>query len=124
MPETLEKVTLPEEKNAQETAGNTTKEEKNPGLIKFNKPYNFEGNSYTEVDVSPIENLTAEDLIDAEDILAKSGVNAFVPELNFTYLIIVAAKATGKPQEFFKRLPAKDGVKFKRAVMSFLNSEE
>lgn len=124
MPETVEKVILTEEKNVQEVPENTKKEEKNPGLIKFNKPYNFEGNSYLEVDVSLIENLTAEDLIDAEDILAKSGVNAFVPEINFSYLVIIAAKATGKPQEFFKRLPAKDGVKLKRAVMGFLNSEE
>ncbi|MED3965044.1 phage tail assembly protein [Niallia taxi] len=124
MPETLEKVTLSEEKDTQETAGNTTKEDKNPGLITFKKPYNFEGNSYTEVDVSPIENLTAEDLIEAEDILAKSGINAFVPEINFSYLIIVAAKATGKPEEFFRRLPAKDGIKLKRAVMGFLNAEE
>lgn len=99
-------------------------EKENKGLIKFSKPYEFEGNSYIEVDVSPIDNLTAEDLIEAEDILAKSGVNSFVPEINFSYLVIVAAKATGKPQEFFKGLPAKDGIKLKRAVMGFLNAEE
>lgn len=102
----------------------TTTEEKNLGLVKFKQPYKFEGNSYTDVDVSSIENLTAADLIDAEDILAKSGVNAFVPELNFSYLIIVASKATGHPLEFFKRLPGREAIKIKRAVMGFLNSEE
>lgn len=125
MPETLEKVILTEEKNVQEAPEKTKKDEKNnKGLVKFNTPYMFEGNSYTEVDVSPIENLTAEDLIDAEDILAKSGVNAFVPELNFSYLLIVAHKATGKPLEFFKKLPGREAIKTKRAVMNFLNSEE
>lgn len=99
-------------------------EENKEMLITFNKPYTFEGNSYTEVDLSPIENLTAEDLLEAEDVLAKSGVNAFVPEINFTYLMIVAANATGKPQEFFRKLPAKEGIKVKRAVMGFLNGEE
>lgn len=110
MPETLEKT--------------TTQEKDNKGLVKFSSPYEFEGNSYIEVDVSSIDNLTAEDLIDAEDILTKSGVNAFVPEINFSYLLIVAHKATGKPLEFFKRLPGKDAIKVKRAVMGFLNAEE
>ena len=38
-------------------------------LIKFSKPYVFEGQTYTEIDLAGLENLTARDMIDAEKYL-------------------------------------------------------
>ena len=35
-------------------------------LIKFSKPYVFENQTYTEIDLAGLENLTARDMIDAE----------------------------------------------------------
>ncbi|WP_445506767.1 hypothetical protein [Niallia sp. 03190] len=99
-------------------------QENNEGLVKFANPYVFEGKTYNEIDLSGIDGLTTEDVMNAEDMLAKSGTMAMVPEMNFTYLVIIASKVTGQPQEFFKYLPAKDGIKVKRKVLAFLNAGE
>ena len=41
-------------------------------LIKFSKPYVFENQTYTEIDLAGLENLTARDMIDAEKYLFKA----------------------------------------------------
>ncbi|WP_437831534.1 hypothetical protein ACQRXC_08080 [Niallia taxi] len=94
------------------------------GLVKFNKPFSFEGEVHAEIDLSGIENLTGQDLDDAENMLMRVNKPSMVPEMSMTYLFFLASKATGKPQEFFFQLPAKDSLKVKRTVTSFLNAAE
>ncbi|MGG1599319.1 phage tail assembly protein [Paenibacillus naphthalenovorans] len=90
-------------------------------IIKFKKPHTFEGGEYTEIDLSGLENLNTSDLIDADKEFSTSGQFSMMNELTIGYTCIVAAKATGKPVEFFQRLPASDGLKVKNKVMGFLN---
>lgn len=90
-------------------------------LITFNKPYNFEGQEYKEIDLSNLENLTTADLIQADGQFSEAGQFAVMNEMTTGYACILAAKATNQPVEFFQRLPAGDGVKIKRAVMGFFN---
>jgi len=99
-------------------------EETNEGLVKFANPYTFEGKTYNEIDLSGVENLTTAELIEAEDLLAKTGKMVMVPEISFPYLMVIAAKATNQPQEFFNSLPGTEGIKVKRKVANFLNSAE
>lgn len=113
---TLEKTT-----NNTEVAATETNEK---GLVKFNKPFSFEGEVYAQIDLSGVENLTGQDLDDAENMLLRVNKPSMVPEMSMTYLFFLASKATGKPQEFFFQLPAKDSLKVKRTVTSFLNSAE
>lgn len=94
------------------------------GLVKFNKPFLFEGKTFTEIDLSGIENLTGQDLDDAENMLMRVNKPAMVPEMSMTYLLFLASRATGQPQEFFTQLRAQDSLKVKRTVTSFLNSAE
>ncbi|MGG4470033.1 phage tail assembly protein [Paenibacillus alvei] len=94
------------------------------GLVKFNKPFSFDGEVHAEIDLSGIENLTGQDLDDAENMLMRVNKPSMVPEMSMTYLFFLASKATGKPQEFFFQLAAKDSLKVKRTVTSFLNSAE
>jgi hypothetical protein len=91
-------------------------------ILKFNKPYQFEGNEYTEVDLSQLEQLSGEDIIETDKIFSTEGNYAPVPEMTFAYACILAGRASGKPTEFFKRLPLKESVKLKNRVMGFLNS--
>ena len=92
-------------------------------LIKFSKPYVFEGQTYTEIDLAGLENLTARDMIDAEKYLFKSGIISPLPDQTSEYICFIANRATGRPVEFFKGLPTKDAVKVKNKVTSFFYGE-
>lgn len=45
--------------------------ENNELLVKFDKPYTFEGVDYNEIDLSRIENLSTKDLINADKTVLK-----------------------------------------------------
>lgn len=86
-------------------------------IIKFAKPYQFEGETYNEVDLSGLEDVTASQLSSVE-----SEVHAIMPELAMEYSLILASKVTNHPQAFFLAMPGKEGLKVKRLVTGFLNS--
>lgn len=93
-------------------------------IIKFSKTYQFEGETIAEIDMTGLENLTANDLIKANKVLQASGVVSVMPETNLEYALIIAASATGRPVEFFKGLVPRDAMKVKNAVTSFFFGEE
>ena len=70
------------------------------------------------------ENVTAEDMIKANKVLASSGTVSVLPENDLHYTLIIAASATGYPIEFFKALKPKDAIKVKNKVTSFFFGEE
>jgi hypothetical protein len=92
--------------------------------ITFNKPYKFEGAEYTEIDLSGLENLTVKDMNNADKQFFSTGNIANSTETSLVYACILASKATGKPVEFFENLPAKEGIKVKAEVVSFLFEKE
>lgn len=89
-------------------------------LITFNKPYQFEGKEYTEIDLKGLENLTAADIEDADQQFSMTGKFDPSRENSMAYCMLVAAIATKKPIDFFRRLNAKDATKIKLQVTSFL----
>jgi len=93
-------------------------------VVKFSKPYKFEGNEYTEVDLSGLENLKTTDLIEADKIFMVSGQVAMVKEMNVGYACILAAKVSSKPIEFYQGLPAREAIKVKNMVTSFLFAQD
>lgn len=101
---------------------NTKKEEKREGVVRFKKPYIFEGQEHTEIDLNPVKDVTAEALIEADKIFTSNGNFTTLPEMNLAYCLIVAANCTGKPHEFFTGLPGSDALKVKNTVMGFLNN--
>ena len=88
-------------------------------LIELKKPYLFENQEYTEVDLAGLESLTAKDLIESERQFAASGQVAAINEMNIGYVCIVAAKASKLPVEFFEKLPANEAIKVKNTVTGF-----
>lgn len=88
-------------------------------ILRFNKPYEFEGKTYNEVDLSGLENMTAKDMIETQKVLDRSGTFSVIPEMSVEYACIIASRATHHPIEFFKGMPMKEAVKLKNRVTSF-----
>lgn len=88
-------------------------------VVVFNKPYTFEGTTYTKVDLSGLDNLTAADMIAANKVLDRTGSFTFLPEMSLEYACIIAGKAANLPVEFFKGLHPREAVKVKNRVTAF-----
>lgn len=78
-------------------------------VVKFKKPFTFEQKEYTELDMSGLDNLTVQDVIDAQKKMQDSGsVAAFGAfESTTEFAMEMAVKATHKPVELFKLMPRK-----------------
>lgn len=88
-------------------------------VVVFNKPYEFEGQVYDKVDLSGLDDLTANDMIAANRVLDRTGSFTFLPEMSLEYACIIAAKAAKLPVEFFKGLHPREAVKIKNRVTAF-----
>ncbi len=118
---------MEEKKNAAnviEVKKTTEKEKEEDLVVKFARPYDFEGELIKEVDLSGMDDLSANDMIKANKILNASGNATILPEMSMEYTLVMASFASGKPVEFFKALRPKDAIKVKNAVTSFLFGEE
>lgn len=93
-------------------------------VIKLSKEYDFEGEKITQIDLNPLNDITANDMIKANKILTNSGNVSVMPEMSLEYALVLAASATRTPVEFFKQLKPKDAMKVKNRVTSFLYGEE
>lgn len=90
-------------------------------VIKFKKPFFFEGKEYTELDLSGLDNLTASDMIAVNKYMQRSSSGIDVmPEVSLEYACMLASKAAKLPIEFFTQLPPKEAMKVKNRVMGFL----
>lgn len=98
--------------------------EDNPHYVKFRKPYLFEGNRYDGIDLSGLESLTAQDMLEGEKHLARNGVMTALPEMTMEYVCFMAVLASDKPIEFFKGLPPKDAIKVKNRITGFFYGED
>ena len=125
---TLEKV-VPEIPVAPTREGKTSLLPKKEGqedelIITFRKPFDFEGETFRELDLHGLEDLRGRDLTAIEKAFNKTGVSSFVPESTTTYAKIVATKVTGLPAEFFEDLPVGEIEKIKNAVVGFFYKDE
>lgn len=89
-------------------------------LIKFNKPFKFEGKEYTEIDLSGLEDMSAADMIAVNKLMARTSGVDVMPEVSLEYAVNLAARAAKQPIEFFTALPMKEAMKVKNRVMGFL----
>ena len=100
-------------------------EQENEHLVKLSKPYPFEDEGdITSIDLSCLENATAETLIKVSKIMTSTGDVMALPENDIRYALYIAAECTGIPYSFYKKLNLKDATKVKRGVMNFLNIAE
>lgn len=98
--------------------------EENDLIVKFKKPFTYEGETYTQIDLTGVENMTGAQLCVAQRMYLKTGSVSITPALDPNYSCIVAHMVTKHPIEFFKALPAKELDKIKRAISGFFFSED
>lgn len=117
-----EKATVMEiEAEAVENTVSVDVEEEATMVVKFKKPYRFEGKEYTEIDLSGMEDLTGADMIAINKIMSRSSAGIDVmPEVSVEYACHFAARAAKQPIEFFMQLPPRELMKVKNRVMGFL----
>lgn len=88
--------------------------------IKFRKTYRFEGKDYNGVDLTGLEDATANDLIAVERILRKRGVMDPLVEMSPELAALLASRVARLPEEFFMGLPINEMVKLKTTISGFL----
>ena len=93
-------------------------------VLKLSKTYNFEGEEINTVDLSGLDNVTADQMIWAQKMVTKNGNTTALLETNIEYLLFLASLSSGRPIEFFKQLNAKDVVKVKNRITGFFFVEE
>lgn len=96
----------------------------NDYTVFLSKEYPFEEKTISKLNFLGLETMTANDMINANKVLVKSGSIVAVPELDLEYALIIAANATKVPIEFFKRLTPRDAIRVKNKVTSFFYGEE
>lgn len=106
-----------------ETVEDTQQTEDAPFLVRFHTPYKFEGQTYIELDMSGLDNLTAKDMTAAESYLTRRGIVSALPEMTLEYASYIASIATGQPLEFFKGLSPKNAIRVKNMVTSYFFGE-
>lgn len=109
----------PEQEAPQEPAEELVEESL---VLKLTRPYVFEGKTYGELDLSGLEDVTAGTLENVGRQVSKKnpGINPAVLETSTPFCIMLAARVTKLPLEFFQRLPAKDGIALKALITNFL----
>ena len=92
--------------------------------VTLKKPYVFEGKSYSAIDLSGLQDIRAADMIAVNRLLNRKGNVDFLQEMTLEYALNIAAKATGKPIEFFEQLPPYAAMQIKTRVTGFLYRQE
>ena len=118
--EPMEEIVAKETKTVAEEA----EIEENDLIVIFKKPFTYEGKTYTEVDLTGVENMTGAQLCSAQRMYSKTGSVAMTAVLDPNYSCIVAHMVTKRPIEFFKALPAKELDKIKRAISGFFLNDD
>ena len=89
-------------------------------IINLSKSINFNGTEYQELDLN-LENLTGQDLINAEDNLRAKGImTTGAADFSRNYLLAVASQALKIAPESLKELNAKDFTHLMNEVLIFL----
>ena len=109
------------EMEAAENAASVDTEDEVSMVVKFKKPYRFEGKEYTEIDLTSLDDLQAADMIAVNKYMQRTSAGVDVmPEVTLEYACVLASKATKMPVEFFTGLPPREAMKVKNRVMGFL----
>ncbi len=101
-------------------------QEENENIIKFAKPYKFEGKEYSEVDLRGLDEMTIKDAVDAQAALfGQDNIAAMIiTETTTAFARVLATKATGLPEEFFKYMPRGNMKKITSAIQAYINIDQ
>ncbi|WGV57787.1 phage tail assembly protein [Brevibacillus brevis] len=98
---------------------NEQKQQKTGEIVKFRKPFQFDGRTYEEL-VLDLDSLTGDDLIACERMVQASQDMSYMKETSKSYLAAVAARSAKVPVEMMSKLPAREFTKVTVKVQTFL----
>lgn len=87
--------------------------------LELSRTYKFEDEEISSLHFSRLEDITAEDMIQANNIMVNDGTSVVVPENTLYFALIIAAYTTGLPIEFFKRLKPRDAMDVRRFITNY-----
>lgn len=93
-------------------------------IVKFDKPYKFEGKEYDSLDLSGMAKMTVQDLVDVQKKLSGELAALAAMEATTSFAQEMAVKATGKPVEFFKLMPRGKIRLVQTAVLKAMDSSQ
>lgn len=93
-------------------------------IVKFGKPYKFEGEEYDSLDLSGMAKMTVQDLVDVQKKLSGELASLAAMEATTSFAQEMAVKATGKPVEFFKLMPRGKIKLVQTAVLNAMDSNQ
>ena len=85
-------------------------------VMKLEKPRDYKGKVYQEIDLNAIADLNSLNESEAENRLAREGFVVTENATNYLYACVIASMATGIPEDFFTSLPLYELLKLKNAV--------
>lgn len=93
-------------------------------IFKLSKPFTFEGETYTELNMAALEDITGQQLCEAERIYKKQydTNNTVLIEYTFDFIFILCGIVLNKPIEVFKAMSATDAFSLKYWVSNFLTN--
>lgn len=90
-------------------------------VYKFYKPVDFEGVTYTQIDLDGLDRMTGKDLKELDRMyMMRGGTRMTTKEMTPDYLFLVASRASGMPIEFFDCLGFKDAGKLEVVLRNFI----
>lgn len=95
---------------------NSAEQETENHVMRFEKPYFFQGKQYEAVDLSGIALLNSMNESEAENRMAMEGFMITENSFNYLYACVLASMATKLPEDFFTGLPLQELSKLKNAV--------
>ena len=89
--------------------------------IGLSRTYKFEGGEISSLHFTKrgLEDVTAENMIRANNIMMHDGTAVLVPENTLYFALIIAADTTGLPIEFFKQLKPRDAMAVRQFISNY-----
>lgn len=88
-------------------------------VVKLYDPFIFDGQEVTEIDLSGLYDMTAEDMFAVDEQMRRFGYSGQNPEITRRYALLTAARLNRKPWEWCNRMKARDAVRIKNVVSGF-----
>lgn len=86
----------------------------------LSQPYKYDGEEIKELDLSGLLDLTARDLVEIDREMMRRGFSGARNELTRQYAMLVAAKIANKPYDYCDRMNARDSIRLKEYLVTFL----
>ncbi len=87
--------------------------------VELSRTYKFDGEEISTLHFSGLEDITARDMIRANNIMMDNGTNVTIPENTLYFALIIASDTTGMPLEFFMQLIPRDAMDVRRFVSNY-----